>query len=78
MKMSVTRYCFSLMTFFIFSAVLLSGCQVVKPYQRVYLNDHEMQVGPRASQRHDANALTYREGSSGGGTGKVSGGCGCN
>jgi hypothetical protein len=56
----------------------LTSCQVVKPYQRVYLNDHEMQLGPRASQKHDTNALSYREGASGGGSGKVSGGCGCN
>ena len=58
--------------------VTVTGCQVVKPYQRAYLNDHEMQLGPRASQKSDVNAMTYREGSSGGGTGKVSGGCGCN
>jgi hypothetical protein len=73
------RYRFSLTIFFaLLLCVAMSACQVVKPYQRVYLNDHEMQAGPRASQRHDMNALTYREGSSGGGTGKVSGGCGCN
>jgi hypothetical protein len=66
--------------FFLLTAIAasLSSCQTVKPYQRVYLNDHEMQLGPRASQKHDTNALTYREGASGGGTGKVSGGCGCN
>jgi hypothetical protein len=56
----------------------LSACQTVKPYQRNYLNDHEMQLGPRASQKHDSNALSYREGATGGGSGKVSGGCGCN
>lgn len=55
-----------------------TGCQMVKPYQRAYLNDHEMQLGPRASQKSDVNATTYREGASGGGTGKASGGCGCN
>jgi hypothetical protein len=64
--------------FFLALLTNLSACQVVKPYQRAYLNDHEMQLGPRASQKHDVNALTYREGASGGGSGKTSGGCGCN
>jgi hypothetical protein len=64
--------------FFLALLINLSACQTVKPYQRAYLNDHEMQLGPRASQKHDINALSYREGASGGGTGKTSGGCGCN
>jgi hypothetical protein len=73
------KYRFSIIGFLL---IVITGsftsCQVVKPYQRVYLNDHEMQLGPRASQKHDTNALSYREGASGGGSGKVSGGCGCN
>jgi hypothetical protein len=62
----------------IFMAGLTSSCQVVKPYQRVYLNDHEMRTGQRASAKHERNAFTYREGAAGAGNGKVSGGCGCN
>lgn len=58
--------------------MIASSCQVVKPYQRVYLNDHEMKPGQRVSAKHERNAFTYREGASGGGSGKVSGGCGCN
>ena len=61
-----------------FVMMITTSCQVVKPYQRVYLNDHEMKPGQRAADRHERNAFTYREGASGGGTGKVSGGCGCN
>jgi hypothetical protein len=56
----------------------LSSCQVVKPYQRQYLNDHEMKSGQRPSEKDERNALSYREGASGGGSGKTSGGCGCN
>jgi Domain of unknown function (DUF4266) len=63
--------------FFVLAGAL-SACQVVKPYQRVYLNDHEMRPGQRTSAKHERNALSYREGASGGGSGKVSGGCGCN
>lgn len=56
----------------------MMACQTVKPYQRVYLNDSEMRLGQRTSEGFERNAMTYREGASGGGSGKPSGGCGCN
>lgn len=56
----------------------LSGCTTVKPYQRMYLNDQNMQPGKLGLDKFDENVHTYREGSSGGGTGQGSGGCGCN
>jgi hypothetical protein len=61
-------------------AVLLfmQSCVTVKPYQRVYLNDETMQLGKTGIEKFDENVHTYREGSSGGGSGKSSGGCGCN
>jgi len=58
--------------------LLLASCQSVKPYQRVYLNDYNMKLGKKAIRGFGEKALTYREGSAGGGTGKSSGGCGCN
>ena len=64
--------------FIIFTCTMLGSCQVVKPYQRVYLNDHEMRSGQRAAEKQERNAESYREGASGGGSGKTSGGCGCN
>jgi len=54
------------------------GCARVRPYQRVYLNDERMQLGRRPIEKPDENAHAYREGSTGGGGGKASGGCGCN
>lgn len=54
------------------------GCQPVKPYQRVYLNDHEMRPQPDGAQVLEENMQTYREGAVGGGATKGSGGCGCN
>ena len=54
------------------------SCTTVKPYQRAYLNDAEMQAGKLDIEKFDENMQTYREGASGGGTGKPSGGCGCN
>jgi hypothetical protein len=58
--------------------LLLGACTTVKPYQRQYLNDENMQLGKAGIDKIDESAQTYREGSSGGGSGKGSGGCGCN
>jgi len=54
------------------------GCTTVKPYQKMYLNDESMQLGKRTVNLFDEHVHAYREGSSGGGVGKASGGCGCN
>ncbi len=53
-------------------------CTTVKPYQRIYLNDENMQLGKRPIEKFDETINAYREGSVGGGGGKASGGCGCN
>lgn len=57
---------------------LLAACESVKPYQRVYLNDHEMKMGVAGARKYEENVQAYREGAIGGGGGKTSGGCGCN
>lgn len=58
--------------------LFLTGCTTVKPYQRMYLNDQNMQLGKTGIDKFDEHVHNYREGSSGGGTGQGSGGCGCN
>jgi len=63
---------------FLFFVLLCAGCQSVKPYQRVYLNDHEMNMGQGDAEKFEENVQTYREGATGGGSGRASGGCGCN
>ena len=63
----------------IMSVILTTlSCTTVKPYQRAYLNDAGMQAGKQDIEKFDENMQTYREGASGGGSGKSSGGCGCN
>ena len=59
-------------------ALFASGCATVKPYQRIYLNDENMKAGKSLIDKTDYNAESFREGASGGGVGKTSGGCGCN
>jgi hypothetical protein len=62
----------------VFGMVVFASCQTVKPYQRMYLNDYEMQPGQPGARSAEENAQAYREGASGGGSTKTSGGCGCN
>lgn len=57
---------------------LLSSCEVVKPYQKTYLNEEEMKLSARKLEVFEANFQSYREGASGANGGKVGGGCGCN
>ena len=62
----------------IFILLSLVGCQSVRPYQRVYVNDFEMRPGYPGARSFDETVVAYREGASGGGSTKASGGCGCN
>ncbi len=58
--------------------VLLSSCAVVKPHQKVYLNQEDMGLSSTKLEGFEENFQTYREGASGALGGKVGGGCGCN
>lgn len=58
--------------------VLATSCTSVKGYQKMYLNDEEMELSARKIDYFETNFQTYREGASGANGGKVGGGCGCN
>ena len=65
----------------IFSALIFlyrSGCKSVKEYQKIYINDAEMELSMRKVQQTENSFQLYREGASGGNGGKSGGGCGCN
>lgn len=59
-------------------AALIAGCKPVKEYQKVYLNDAEMELAMRKGQKFENNFQLYREGAAGANGGKAGGGCGCN
>jgi hypothetical protein len=61
----------------IFSSVFFS-CKPVKEYQKQYLNDSEMELSSRGTQKFESNFHSYREAASGANGGKTGGGCGCN
>lgn len=65
-------------TYIIFLMVFCSSCVSVAPYQKMYLNDEDMQIADGPETRSEANFHTYREGASGAKGGKAGGGCGCN
>lgn len=64
--------------FFLMVLLLSSSCVAVREYDKVYLNDAEMQLGARSSERFETNFHIYREASAGANGGKTGGGCGCN
>ncbi len=56
----------------------LSSCMSVKAYQKMYLNDAEMELAAKKCETFETNFEAYREGAQGANGGKVGGGCGCN
>jgi hypothetical protein len=61
-----------------FGLLVAAGCSPVKEYQKIYLNDSEMELSMRKGQKFENNFQLYREGSAGANGGKTGGGCGCN
>ena len=59
-------------------ALILPSCTSVKAYQKNRLNDSEMDLSARKSQKFEQSFQLYREGASGANGGKSGGGCGCN
>ena len=68
------KKCFVIVLFTVF----LTSCTQVKSYQKMFLNDEEMDLGVKSSEGMEAAYESYREGASGASGGKVGGGCGCN
>ena len=62
----------------IFSTISLTSCVAVREYDKVYLNDEEMQLAIKSMEQFEINFQIYREAASGGNGGKTGGGCGCN
>lgn len=56
----------------------LTSCTTVKEYQKNRINDSEMELAGRKSEKFETNFYLYREGAAGANGGKSGGGCGCN
>jgi len=57
---------------------LAVGCSPVKEYQKSKINDSDMELAARKSEKFENTFQLYREASSGANGGKTGGGCGCN
>ena len=66
------------LAFLLFACLQFQSCVNVKAYQKMYLNDSEMELAAKKCQQFEINFEAYREGSAGANGGKVGGGCGCN
>ena len=66
------------LVFITFLILFSTSCVAVKEYEKVYINDEEMQLSAKGSERFETNFQIYREGASGANGGKTGGGCGCN
>jgi hypothetical protein len=61
-----------------FIIIVLQSCNSVKEYQKVNINDPEMKLGAKTTERYETTFQVYREAAAGANGGKSGGGCGCN
>ena len=64
--------------YFIVLILSLSSCVAVKEYDKVFLNDPDMVLSSRKSDKFETSFQVYREAAAGANGGKSGGGCGCN
>ena len=55
-----------------------SACTLVKEYNKMAINDQDMQLNAYPCERFETNFQIYREAAAGANGGKTGGGCGCN
>lgn len=60
------------------SGCLFMSCSTLKPYQKIYVNDSEMQMSLTARHNFENYIQSIREGAISTGSKKGNGGCGCN
>jgi hypothetical protein len=58
--------------------ILIGSCTVVKEYEKINLNDPDMELATKKVGRFETSFQAYREAASGANGGKTGGGCGCN
>lgn len=63
---------------FVILLVTLASCSEVKEYQKSKINDSDMELAAKKSEKFENTFMLYREASSGANGGKTGGGCGCN
>jgi hypothetical protein len=62
----------------IFILTVFQSCVSVKEYEKEKINDPDMKLSARTSERYEVSFQVYREAAAGANGGKSGGGCGCN
>ena len=62
----------------IFLITAMQSCVSVKEYEKEKINDPDMKLSARTSERYETSFQVYREAAAGANGGKSGGGCGCN
>lgn len=76
--MKTNKIALSQALFFVGFMLVFQSCVSVKSYQKSRLNDSEMELSARKSEKFESGFELYREGAAGANGGKSGGGCGCN
>ena len=58
--------------------LFLSACTVVQEFNKIAINDGDMELSAYPCERFETNFQIYREAAAGANGGKTGGGCGCN
>lgn len=56
----------------------LASCTSVKEYEKEKINDPQMKLAAKSTERYETAFQVYREAAAGANGGKSGGGCGCN
>ena len=64
--------------FFLVLALAMQSCVAVKEYDKLYINDPDMKLAAKPSEKYETTFQVYREAAAGANGGKTGGGCGCN
>ncbi|MBU0942030.1 MAG: DUF4266 domain-containing protein [Flavobacteriaceae bacterium] len=56
----------------------MQSCVAVKEYDKLYINDPDMKLAAKSSEKYETTFQVYREAAAGANGGKTGGGCGCN
>jgi hypothetical protein len=60
------------------ASFMICSCSSVKEYEKEKINDPDMKLAARSTERFETNFQVYREAAAGANGGKTGGGCGCN
>ncbi len=64
--------------FILVLVLAMQSCVAVKEYDKLYINDPDMKLAAKPSEKYETTFQVYREAAAGANGGKTGGGCGCN